>query len=86
MESPLNPILTDIFMALVHWNRHSTSLFVQTLYDWHFCALDLSVTVNQMLNKFSSTHPYVQFTTEMELNGEMAFPDVLVNRLEDSSV
>ena len=64
MGSPLGPLLTDIFMALLEEEVIPKLMPYQCL----------------ILTKLNSYHPNIQFTFELEKNKQITFLDVLVKR------
>ena len=87
MESPLGPVLADIFMielekvvlpelCIRYWKRYvdDTICFVK------------SGTINYVITKLNSFDSNIQFTFEEEDKGALPFLDVLIQRNGDSIV
>ena len=87
MESPLGPVLADIFMielekvvlpelCIRYWKRYvdDTICFVK------------SGTINYVITKLNSFDSNIQFTFEEEYKGALPFLDVLIQRNGDSNV
>ena len=85
MESPLGPVLADIFMielekvvlpelCIRYWKRYvdDTICFVK------------SGTINYVITKLNSFDSNIQFTFEEEDKGALPFLDVLIQRNGDS--
>ena len=87
MESPLGPVLADIFMielekvvlpelCIRYWER----------YVDHTICFAKSGTINYVITKLNSFDSNIQFTFEEEYKGALPFLDVLIQRNGDSNV
>ena len=87
MESPLGPVLADIFMielekvvlpelCIRYWKR----------YVDHTICFVKSGTINYVITKLNSFDSNIQFTFEEEYKGALPFLDVLIRRNGDSIV
>ena len=88
MESPLGPLLVNIFISLeearllsikihvAHWKRYvdNTHAYIDTS------------KIEFVLEKLNSYHPNIQFTHEIEENQKITFLDVLITRTRDNKL
>ena len=88
MDSPLGPVIANIFM--VHLEQDLVPKLTNELASWDryvddtfsFVKRDKIDFVNNCLNNF---HKDVQFTHEIEVDGKLPFLDILVERENNGS-
>lgn len=91
MGNPISPVVANFYMESFEetalelatkkpnvWFRYVDDTFVV----WSHGDTEL----NKFLEHLNSIHPNIQFTMEVENNGELPFLDVLVSRKEDGSL
>nr|VZH96973.1 unnamed protein product [Spirometra erinaceieuropaei] len=69
--------LQDTNNGLVFYGRYVDDIF---------CLADGTTDTEELVQKFNSAHPSLEFTAETEADNELAFLDVLLHRQEDGSV
>ena len=89
MESPLAPVLADIFMThlenkLMKQLKTAGLLWYKRYVDDTFTIIHKNTKLNDIKNILNSIHKDIQFTSEQEQNNELPFLDVLIRRKNNS--
>ena len=83
MDSPLGPVLANIFMVKLERNIISTLsndiLLWKRYVDDTFCFIKLT-SINKVLGTLNSYQTNIKFTIEIETENETSFLDVLLIR------
>ncbi|CAH8629860.1 unnamed protein product [Schistosoma rodhaini] len=90
MGSPLGPILADIFLAKLE-NGHLKKIIQEFKFycrymDDTFILCKDNISQQDVLRQFNEVHPAIQFTSEEESDGRLAFLDVLLTKRSDGSL
>ena len=89
MESPLGPLLANIFMIsleekvlpkvsnyLCYWKRYVDDTYAYVVPE----------KIDFILKELNSYHPNIKFTYELEENNKITFLDVLINRISFNEI
>ena len=82
MESPLGPVLADIFMSnlenkLNRFSKNKSQLWLRYV-DNIFCIFDFKQNITNVLKKINKWHNNIRFTVEMEENNQISFLNVRI--------
>lgn len=89
MGSPLSPILFNIVIEDSESHCHKSLPFEIRTYCRYVDDILMIVPrdrVNEVLNCFNSYHPRLQFTHEIEVNGQINFLDTTVIRMNNNLI
>ena len=89
MGSPLGPVLANIFVGIQEerlFTRTSKPSLYYRYVDDTFAIFDSRDEAVNFLSELNGLHPSLQFTHEDEVNKQLPFLDVLVERRDDSFV
>ena len=88
MESPLGPLLADIFMAKLE--RSTLSDIINSVQFYRRYIDDIFIVhrsdLSELTSAFNAAHPSISFTFEAEKGGLLPFMDVLLERTEHGTV
>ena len=91
MESPLAPVLTNIFMGFYEskWLNEYTlnkPKFYLTYVDDILAAFDKEQDSLNFLNFLNMRHPNIKFATEKQINHSTAFLDVFISGINNQNL
>jgi hypothetical protein len=90
MGNPLGPSLANVFLCFheAKWLQDCPTEFKPKFYrryvDDTFLVFDDMSHVSRFLAYLNLKHPNIKFTSEVEVNGQISFLDVLINKKESS--
>lgn len=89
MGSPISPVLANLVMESLETEVLKKLEFVPIFYTRYVDDIILCIPTNKIddtVTEFNKFHHRLQFTTEIEVNNQIAFLDVLLKKQENGSI